>query len=249
MTDCKSIPEWQSRTELIIGRKALKRLADSNVMVVGLGGVGAYAAENICRAGVGNMTIVDGDFVHPSNINRQLIASHETVDNFKSDLVACRLKSINPELKLKTKREYITEDKMEDLVSGDYDYIVDAIDTLSPKLNLIINSLDKNIMLVSSMGAGGKTDPTSVIVTDISKSFNCKLARVLRKKLHRKGIYEGFKVVFSSEKTSKESVLPEEELNKKSIVGTISYMPAVFGCVCAGVVIRDLIEIKGQVVQ
>ena len=239
-----NFPEWLSRSELLLGKENLKRLRDSHVLIVGLGGVGAFAAETICRAGVGGLTIVDGDTVHPSNINRQLIGMQSTIGISKADLVASRLRDINPDLNLKSISEYITDVGMDDLIKPEYSYIVDAIDTLSPKFNLIFNSLEKQIPLISSMGAGGKMNPSMIKVTDISESFNCNLARVLRKKLHRKGIYKGFKVVFSNEETDKEAVLPEEGQNKKSIVGTISYMPAIFGCICASVVIRDLTIIK-----
>lgn len=241
-----NFPEWLSRSELLIGKKNLGTLKDSHVLIVGLGGVGAFAAENICRAGVGNLTIVDGDTVHPSNINRQLIGMHSTIGISKAELLSQRLLDINPHLKLNSISKYITDVEMEDLVTVEYNYIVDAIDTLSPKFSLILNSLAKQIPLISSMGAGGKMDPSLVKVTDISKSYNCNLARVLRKKLHRLGVYKGFKVVFSGEEPDKEAVLPEEGRNKKSIVGTISYMPAVFGCICASVVIRDLISRDGR---
>ncbi|MBN2521082.1 MAG: tRNA threonylcarbamoyladenosine dehydratase [Bacteroidales bacterium] len=237
--------EWLARTELQIGKRNLEKLNKSNVLVVGLGGVGAYAAENICRAGVGKMTIVDGDSYQESNINRQLGALKSSVGKLKAHYMAQRLLDINPKLKLKVIDRYITDEEMAIIVSDEFDYIVDAIDTLSPKLNLIINAVKKKIPIVSSMGSGGKYYPERVKIADISKSYNCKFARIIRKNLHRMGIYEGFKVVYSAEEVSPDSVmLVEGERNKKSTVGTISYMPPVFGCFCASVVINDLIDIN-----
>ncbi|PKL87612.1 MAG: tRNA threonylcarbamoyladenosine dehydratase [Ignavibacteriae bacterium HGW-Ignavibacteriae-2] len=233
---------WLSRTELLVGKEELKKLKSSNVLVVGLGGVGGYAAEQLCRAGIGKMTIVDGDKVISSNINRQLIALHSTIDKSKTELLKERLLDINPKIKLTIIDRFVFDHEMESLLEEKYDYVVDAIDTLAPKFQLIYNCMQKNIPVISSMGAGGKFDPLSILVTDISKSFNCNLARVLRKRLYKVDIRKGFKVVFSTEKAKKESFLHEESQNKKSTVGTISYMPPVFGCVCASVVIRDLLK-------
>lgn len=233
---------WLSRTELLVGKEQLEKLAKKHVLIVGLGGVGAYAAEQICRAGVGSMTIVDGDTVDITNMNRQLPALISTTGKPKTEIMADRLLDINPDLKLKVVNEFMKDDKIIELVQKKYDYVVDAIDTLSPKIFLIYYSLRNNQKIVSSMGAGGKVDPSKVLITDIKKSYNCKLARVLRKRLHRLGIYKGVKVVFSPEETAKDAVMLEESENKKSNVGTISYMPAVFGCHCASVVIRDLLD-------
>ncbi|MCD4769719.1 MAG: tRNA threonylcarbamoyladenosine dehydratase [Bacteroidales bacterium] len=235
--------DWLSRTELLLGRERLEKLAAANVLVVGLGGVGAYAAEMLCRAGVGKMTIVDGDNINSTNINRQLHALTSTIGSSKTEVMADRLRDINPDLKLNTINEFIRDERMIEILDQGYDYIVDAIDTLSPKIFLIYHSMEKKIPIVSSMGAGGKLDPTRIQIADISKSYNCKLARILRKRLHKLGIRERFMAVFSPEEVPEESViLTEEEQNKKSNVGTISYMPAMFGCACASVVIRDLIS-------
>lgn len=237
--------EFLSRTKLCIGKEKLDKLINANVLVVGLGGVGAYAAELICRAGVGKMTIVDGDTYHLSNLNRQLGALKSTLGLKKADYMKERLFDINPDLKLKSINEYITDDKMPGFLSENYDYVVDAIDTLSPKIQLIYHSMQKGFPLVSSMGAGAKLDPLKVKIADISKSYNCNLARALRKKLHQLGIYKGFKVVYSPEDVLKEATIPVEgERNKKSVVGTISFMPPIFGCFCASVVINDLMNKK-----
>ncbi|MFH2143817.1 MAG: tRNA threonylcarbamoyladenosine dehydratase [Bacteroidota bacterium] len=235
--------DWFCRTELLIGKENLDKLHNSHVMVVGLGGVGAYAAENICRAGVGQITLIDGDKINTSNFNRQLIALNSTLGKNKTDVLKDRLLDINPLVNINTITEYIRDERMIDILSDHFDYVIDAIDTLSPKIFLIYHSLKKNLKIVSSMGSGGKTNPEMIRITDISKSYNCTLARILRKKLHRLGVFSGVKVVFSAEKSPKDVVIIDEsEPNKKSIVGTISYMPAVFGCMCASVVIRDLID-------
>jgi tRNA A37 threonylcarbamoyladenosine dehydratase len=234
--------EWMSRTELLVGKEKLESLTKSNVLVVGLGGVGAYAAELICRAGVGNMTLVDGDKIDTSNRNRQLPALLSTQDMKKADVVAARLLDINPAIRLEVINRFIEDKEMEALIDGDYDYIVDAIDTVSPKVNLIYHSMMKNMNIVSSMGAGGKFDTSLVKVVDVSKSYNCTLARKIRKSLNRLNIKKGFKVVFSPEEVVKESVLHVEQQNKKTTVGTISFMPAIFGCHCAATVINHLLS-------
>jgi tRNA A37 threonylcarbamoyladenosine dehydratase len=242
--NCNTV-NWLERTELLLGKEKLAKLQKANVLVVGLGGVGAYAAEQICRAGVGKMTIVDGDQVHPSNRNRQLIALCSTHGMDKASLLGDRLLDINPDLDLTIIDQYIKDDQMVEILEGDFDYVVDAIDTLAPKIYLIFHAVQKGLKIVSSMGAGGKFDPMSIKITDISESFNCKLARMLRKKLHQLGIREGFKVVFSTEKHDKNAVvLTPEERNKKSTVGTISYMPPMFGCAIASVVIREIAGIE-----
>ncbi len=229
---------WLERTELLLGEEKLDILRRSRVLVVGLGGVGA---EMIARAGVGRMTVADADTVAPSNINRQLVALHSTVGRAKAEVLAERLRDINPELRLDVVERYIKDSETDALLDADrYDYIVDAIDTLSPKLALIKGALDRGIPLVSSMGAGAKTDPTLMEIKDISKTHHCPLAHMLRKRLHKIGINRGFRAVFSPEPVREGAMILCEERNKKSNVGTISYIPALFGIGCASVVIRDL---------
>jgi len=208
-----------------------------------LGGVGAYAAEQICRAGVGSMTIIDADVVQESNLNRQLVALRSNLQKPKAEILSARLLDINPNLKLKALAEFVRDERTEEILLAEkYDFVVDAIDTLSPKLNLIVKSLRNNLPIVSSMGAGGKLDPTKVQIVDISKSYNDGLSRMIRKRLHKQGIYTGFKVVFSPEEIDKSKLLLlENEQNKKSAVGTISFMPAVFGIFIASVVINSLL--------
>lgn len=233
---------WLERTELLLGSDKLNMLRAANVLVVGIGGVGAYAAEMIVRSGVGRMTIADADSVSLSNINRQLVALHSTVGRAKCDILAERLMDINPELQLTTVNRFIKDSETDALLDSDkFDYVVDAIDTLSPKLALIKGALDRGIPLVSSMGAGAKTDPTLLEIKDISKTHHCPLAHMLRKRLHKIGIRRGFKAVFSPEAVREGAILLCEEQNKKSNVGTISYIPALFGIGCASVVIRGLI--------
>lgn len=234
--------DWLERTELLLGEEKLSLLRRANVLVVGVGGVGAYAAEMIVRAGVGRMTIADADTVGRSNINRQLVALHSTVGMAKCEVLAARLRDINPELQLRAVNRYIKDAETDALLDSDrFDYVVDAIDTLSPKLALIKGALDRGIPLVSSMGAGAKTDPTLMEIKDISKTHHCPLAHMLRKRLHKIGINSGFRAVFSPEPIREGAMILCDEQNKKSNVGTISYLPAMFGIGCASVVIRDLI--------
>ena len=237
--------DWLVRTELLLGEEKLNRLKKSNIVVVGLGGVGAYAAEQLCRSGVGKMTIVDSDVVENSNRNRQLSALISTMNKPKADVLAQRFLDINPELKLIVVKDYIHDEEILELLkSQPFDYVVDAIDTLTPKIFLIQHALQLELKVVSSMGAGGKLDPSCIRVSDISKSYNCKLARMLRKRLGKFDIKTGVQVVFSTEKVNEKAVRLEEGQNKKSTVGTISYMPAIFGCFLSSVVIQDLIQIK-----
>lgn len=233
---------WQERTELLLGSEKLEKLRNSHILVVGLGGVGAYAAEMVARSGIGRITIVDADVVAPSNINRQLVALHSTIGTAKAEILANRLRDINPQIELNVVQTYVRDEITDEVLDlAPYDFVVDAIDTLAPKVALIKGSLDRNLPLVSSMGAGAKTDPTLIEIKDISKTHHCPLAHMLRKRLHKIGIRKGFRAVFSAEPIREGSMILCDETNKKSNVGTISYIPAVFGCAVASVVIRELI--------
>lgn len=238
------VPYWMSRTELLLGDESIKTLMGKHVLVVGLGGVGGICAEMIARAGVGKMTIVDADTVDLSNANRQIPALHSTAGKLKSEVMAERLKDINPKLELVVKSIYIKAELTAELLDeAAYDYAVDCIDTLSPKVYFIKGCLDRKIPIVSSLGAGGKIDPSQVIITDISKTYQCNLAAYVRKKLHGLGIYKGLTVVFSAEKVDQSRIIETEKaFPKKSIIGTISYMPAIFGCITASVVVRGLMN-------
>lgn len=234
---------WQERTAVLLGEATLDSLAAKKVMVVGLGGVGAYAAEMLCRAGVGNLVLIDSDTVGESNLNRQLIALNSTVGKLKTDVLAERLRDINPQVNLTVMPEYVEEGNLQGIFAqaGKPDYVVDAIDTLAPKISLIKYCVQNGIPHVTAMGAGAKLDATKIRIADLSKSYNCPLAYILRKKLRKEGISKGFKVVFSEELPDRDAIVPMEERNKKSQVGTISYLPAVFGCVCAQAALEHLI--------
>lgn len=236
---------WLSRTELIIGREGLKKLAKKHVLVVGLGGVGSFAAEFIGRSGIGEMTIVDGDVVDITNVNRQLVATQRNLGQSKAEWMEERLLAINPNMKVRAIQEFLYPEAMTNLlIENRYDYIVDCIDSLTPKLNLIVGALQQGFPLVSSMGAGGKIDPTQIRVVDISKTYECKLAMYVRKNLKSRGIKTGFKAVFSTEKILKESLILTDGSNfKKSAYGTMSFLPAAFGCASASTVINELLKL------
>lgn len=234
---------WQQRTEILLGKEGVNALSEAKVAVIGLGGVGAYAAEMLCRAGVGSLILLDSDVVSLTNKNRQLLASDSTIGRSKCEVMSSRLKDINGAVMLTEINEYLEPDNVEQLIGKlQIDFLVDAIDTLSPKIALIKYCREKGIPLVSSMGAGAKYDATAVRLADISRSYNCPLAYILRKKLRKEGISKGFDVVFSEELPQKDAIIPVEERNKKSMTGTVSYLPAVFGCVCAQAAIEYLIK-------
>lgn len=234
--------EWQERTRLLLGDEGFEKLNSSHVLVVGLGGVGGYVAEQLTRAGIGELTIVDGDVVSQSNMNRQLLALQSTQGKPKAEVMAARLRDINPDVKLHVVNQFMKDQTLIDLISQPYDFVVDAIDTVSPKVFLLYYAVQNNQRIVSCMGAGGKMHPDKIEIADIDKSHHCHLAFYIRKKLHKLGIRTGIKVVFSPEPVSKSAVIEEESQNKASNVGTISYMPAAFGCFCASVVINGLLE-------
>ncbi len=236
--------EWLQRTELLVKEEGIERLQNANILIVGLGGVGSFAAEFLVRSGIGNLTIVDGDIVDITNINRQLPALNSTIGKNKTDVVAERILDINPEINLKKINEFLEPERMEELLTQEkFDYVLDCIDSLSPKLALIITCKRKKIKLVSAMGAGGKTDPSKVMVRDISKTNNCFLAKQIRKKLKKEQIHKGFRCVFSTEIQDENSLKMTDGSNyKKSFYGTISYMPAIFGLYAAAEVIRFLLK-------
>ncbi len=234
---------WQERAELLFKEEGLKNLKNSNVLIVGLGGVGSFAAEFVARAGVGKMTIVDGDTVDITNINRQLPALHSTVGMNKVDVVGDRLMDINPELELTRINEFLSPERTHEIVTEDFDYVMDCIDSVTPKLNLIIAAKRKKIKVVSNMGAGGKFLASKVQVKDISKTDVCPLAKNVRKRLKKAGITKGVKAVFSTEVPDESSVKLTDGTNfKKSFYGTNSWMPALFGLHAAETVIKYLLK-------
>lgn len=236
---------WLDRTELLIKKEGIAKLKNSNILIVGTGGVGSFAAEFIVRSGVGKLTIVDGDDVDNTNINRQLPALKSTVGKQKVEVMADRLKDINPELELTVINEFLSPERMVEVVTDEYDYIMDCIDSVTPKLNLMIAAKRKRVKIISAMGAGGKVDPSKIVITDISKTYHDPLSRRIRKALRSKGINKGIRVVFSTESPDKDSVeLTDGTDFKKSFYGTISYMPALFGLNAASEVIRHLLDLR-----
>lgn len=234
---------WQERAELLFKKEGLEKLKKSNVLIVGMGGVGSFAAEFVARAGVGKITIVDGDVVDITNINRQLPALHSTVGMPKVELMGARLMDINPELELTIVQEFLSPERAFELVTNEYDYVMDCIDSITPKLNLIIAAKRKKIKIISNMGAGGKFEAGKVCVKDISKTDYCPLAKQVRKRLKTEGISSGVKVVYSHERPDYDSVKMTDGSNfKKSFYGTNSWMPALFGLHAAEKVVRDLLK-------
>lgn len=234
--------KWQERAELLFKPEGLNNLKNANVLVVGVGGVGSFAAEFLARAGVGNLTIVDGDVVDITNINRQLPALHSTVGLSKIDVVGSRLMDINPELHLTKVQEFLSPERAFEIVEEKYDYVLDCIDSVTPKLNLIIGAKRKRVKIISSMGAGGKMEAAKVKVADITNTVNCMFAKTIRRRLKEHKI-DKLKVVFSSEIQDESSLKMTDGSNyKKSFYGTNSYMPGLFGLYMAETVIRYIIK-------
>jgi tRNA threonylcarbamoyladenosine dehydratase len=235
--------EWTERAELLFKKEGLEKLQNAHVLIVGLGGVGSFAAEFIARAGVGKMTIVDGDVVDITNINRQLPALHSTVGKPKIEVVAQRLLDINPELELIKIQEFLSPERAFEIVTPEYQMVLDCIDSVTPKLNLMIAAKRKKVKIVSSMGAGGKMEAAKVKVADISKTKNCFFSKALKKRLREVKIDKGIKVVYSSEIQDKSSLKTTDGKNyKKSFYGTNSYMPGLFGLYAAETAIRYLLQ-------
>ena len=235
--------DFYSRTQLLLQDEGLSQLREAHVLVVGLGGVGGYAAEQLCRAGVGRLTLVDGDVVAPSNLNRQLIALRSTVGQPKAELFRQRFIDINPDCKVTALQEFLRDERTVELLQSEhFDCVVDCIDTLSPKVFLLYHAHSLGIPIVSSMGSGGKLDPSQVHVSDIAKSHTCPLAAMVRKRLHHMGVYSGIRVVFSSEKIPPHAMVEDPSDNHLTTIGTISYMPPLFGCIIASEVIKTLLN-------
>ena len=233
---------WQQRTVQLFGEEATTHLRNAHVLVVGVGGVGAYAAEMLCRAGIGQLTLIDADTVQPSNINRQLPALHSTVGRSKAEVLADRFRDINPEVALNIRVQYIEPANIPSLLEEVHpDFIVDAIDTIQPKCHLICEAWRRHIKIVSSMGAGAKSDITQVRMADLWETYHCGLSKAVRNGLKRMGMKRSLPVVFSTEQARPEAIIRvDDERNKKSTTGTVSYMPATFGCYLAAYVIKEL---------
>ena len=220
--------QWMQRTRLLVGDNGITKLQQAHILIVGLGGVGSYAAEAICRAGIGEITIVDGDVVDPTNRNRQLQALSSTHGQSKAQLMKERLLDINPQVKLNVISEFQDPEMIIALLKNPFDYVIDAIDSISPKVHLIKTALEMGHKIVSSMGAGGKMDPTQLQVVDISKTHNCPMAYYLRKRLKYVGIKNGVKAVFSTELPDKNSIMTTDGSNFKKSAFTPCLMPTYF---------------------
>ncbi|MFT6749118.1 MAG: tRNA A37 threonylcarbamoyladenosine dehydratase [Flavobacterium sp.] len=236
--------KWQERAELLFKSEGLQNLKNAHVMVVGVGGVGSFAAEFLARAGVGTLTIVDGDVVDITNINRQLPALHSTVGESKIEVVGERLLDINPELNLHKVQEFLSPERAFEIITPNLDYVLDCIDSVTPKINLILGAKRQRVKIISSMGAGGKMLASKVKVADISNTVNCVFAKAIRKRLKSYNVNK-LKVVFSSEIQDETSLKLTDGSNyKKSFYGTNSYMPGLFGLYAAEAVIRYIINKK-----
>lgn len=236
--------DWLGRTRLMFGEAGMRSLMNASVLIVGVGGVGGAVAEMLVRSGVGHMTLVDSDCIQLSNINRQLIATHEVIGRSKAEIWACRLKSIHPQLDIIVHNDFLQADNVDDILDErPYDYVVDAIDTVTPKVLLLAACYQRGVPVVSSMGSGGKSDPSQLRLADISKTNYCPLAKVVRTRLSKMGIKHGITCVYSTETIDKNCVLEVSgERYKKTTTGTVSYMPNLFGCWLASHVIREIVK-------
>ena len=228
-----------SRTELLLGKEGVEKLKKARVAVFGVGGVGGYVVEALARSGVGALDLIDKDVVSESNINRQIIALHSTVGQLKTEAAANRARDINPQIMVRTHNVFYLPENAQEFDFSQYDYVVDAIDTVSGKIALIEQAKRSNTPVISSMGAGNKLDPTAFEVADIAKTSVCPLARVMRRELKKRGI-EHVKVVYSKEEPLPSNVTDEK--SGKSVPGSIAFVPSVGGLIIAGEVIKDLIK-------
>ncbi len=230
------------REEMLLGAAAMQRLAQAHVIVFGIGGVGSYVAEGLARAGVGALTLVDNDTVGQTNLNRQLCALHSTIGQYKSDVMARRILDINPDCRVTSMPELYNDERKERFFSQRYDYIVDAIDLVSCKLSLIQTALERNIPIVSAMGTGNKLDPTQFCITDIAKTSGCHLARIMRRELRARGI-EHHTVLYSQEVPQKPDELEAPPPGRRTIPGSVSWVPSCAGLMLAGYVVQELIKV------
>ena len=233
-----------SRTELLLGKNAMEKLKNAKVAVFGLGGVGGYVVEALARSGVGALALIDHDTISITNINRQLLATHSTIGQFKADAAAARAKDINPEISVTAHKVFFGPDTLDQFDFSQYSYVVDAVDTVTAKLALIAAAKKANVPIISSMGTGNKLDPTKFQIADISKTSVCPLARVMRKECAKRGI-KNLKVLFSTEdpapalETTSLEELPE---GRRSLPASVAFVPSVAGLIIAGEVIKDLIK-------
>lgn len=234
---------WLERTELIVGKEAIEKLKNAHVLIVGLGGIGSFAGEFIARAGVGEMTIIDGDVFDPTNKNRQLTAMDSTIGRNKAVVLAERIRDINPDIKLNILEEFVVPERVWEILNANKpDYVMDCIDSVTPKLEWIVACIRLKIKIISAMGAGGKVDANRVEVVKLAKTYNCKLASHIKKRLKRRGVeFHKVRAVFSSELQEKSSLKMTDGKNfKRSFYGTVSYMPGLFGLMASAEVVRHL---------
>ena len=241
------IKEITERTGILVNNKGIEKLENANIFVAGCGGVGSFVIEALARAGVGNLTIVDMDVVDPSNINRQLIALQSTIGMPKVEIMQRRINDINPECNVNALEAFINPENTNELLTQyKYDYVIDAIDTLNAKVNLVKAAHELNVKTISSMGAGGKTDPTQVKVSDIYKTDVCALARAMRTRLKKQKVKKGIKAVFSTEKgiapLPPKDPEPNQQGRSRATNGTLSYMPSLFGLTIAGIVLKEIVD-------
>ena len=229
------------REEMLLGAAAMERLARAHVIIFGIGGVGSYVAEGLARAGVGALTLVASDTVGESNLNRQLCALRSTIGQYKSDVMARRILDIHPDCRVISIPELYNEERKERFFSQPYDYVVDAIDLVSCKLSLIQTALARGIPIISAMGTGNKLDPTQFRITDISKTSGCHLARIMRRELRARGI-EHHTVLFSEELPQKPEALEAPPPGRRTIPGSVSWVPSCAGLMLAGHVVKELIK-------
>ena len=227
-----------SRTEVLIGKEAIEKLQNSKVAVFGIGGVGSYVVEGLARAGVGSFILIDKDVVDETNINRQIIATYQTIGVPKVEVAKQRILDINPNAKIEIYKEFFMPESI-DFFNEKIDYVVDCVDTVTAKIEIILRAKKHNIPVISCMGTGNKLDPTKFIVEDIYKTSICPLAKVMRKELKQRGI-ESLKVVYSKEEPIKTNLFDEE--TNKPIAGSISFVPSAAGLIIAGEVVKDIIR-------
>lgn len=228
-----------SRTKLVLGENAFTKLQNANVAVVGIGGVGGHAAEALVRAGVGNITVIDGDVVQESNINRQIFALETNIGALKVDAAKERLLAINPNLNINAVNLFYSKETANNLDFSKFDYVVDAIDSVNSKVELIVNCKALNIPIISAMGAGNKLDPTRFEVSDVYKTSVCPLAKIMRKLLKEQGIKD-LKVVYSKEEPTKLNLEEKAKIAENKVIGSLSFVPSVMGLIIAGEVIKDI---------
>lgn len=229
------------RSLLVFEQEGIEKLQNAHVLIAGVGGVGGFVAEALARAGLGKLTLIDHDVVSPSNLNRQIVSLNSTLGQSKVEVMAGRIRDINPECELTLIKTFLKPEDMDSVLSGSYDAVVDAIDSLNCKVSLVATAYQKGLKVYSSMGAGRRIDPSQIAITDISKTHTCALARNMRQLLRKQGIKKGIPVVFSKELPMRPGPMEEIEGARGRVVnGTASYMPGIYGLMLAGLVVKQI---------